>query len=108
VANLRTEAVSDAAACIRQLNCSQAFVADGYVPCWEAAADAAEPNADTRAFCADQARVWFDCGYWYAVEDCERDYVEFGPEYLDRLAACHTAPSCDELDTCQEEVARTL
>jgi hypothetical protein len=100
----RREALDVIAACIREIDCAVFFEPDAYVPCWERAEAELDPTAETRAFCAGYAEIWFECGGLYSTSECEIDYGVLNDGFLSELAECNASPSCKDFEACSDAV----
>jgi hypothetical protein len=98
----RPDFVAKFAACIQRLGCGIYFDAGSFDPCWDQAREGFEPNAETRAFCSDRSRTWFECGFSYFPDECERDWAPRAAVALNRVAECHRSATCDNLGSCTE------
>lgn len=98
----RPEFVTKFAACFQRLSCDVYFNDGSFDPCWDEARDGFEPNAATRTFCADRSRTWFECGFSYFPDECERDWAICEGTALNRVAECHRSATCDKLESCTE------
>jgi hypothetical protein len=98
--DFRPDFIERFASCFQRLSCSLFFTEDSFDPCWDEVRADFEPNQDTRAFCTERSRTWFECGYWYFVDECEQDWAPNAKVSLDRVAGCHDSAACDSLGSC--------
>lgn len=70
--------------------------------CWDQAWPTLEPRQTARDFCVRHAAEVFECGYWFAVQDCERVYSMYTDSLIRRLDRCMPASSCEEHEACIE------
>jgi hypothetical protein len=76
--------------------------------CWQNAKPAVEVTPHVRAFCADFAEAWFECGSWFSTEDCEHDYGMWSPSVVDRVARCMAGPTCTAFNDCVSAIFKAL
>jgi hypothetical protein len=98
---VRPEAAAVVDRCLVDLDCATIF--DGpYDACWDRASEETAPSAHLRAFCPPYSTSLFECGYWFSVDDCEDRLRIWTDQFLDGLAACTRAATCEETDACLE------
>jgi hypothetical protein len=92
--------------CVSKLPCDALYsgAGDGWGQCWRDTADHLAPTPKVRAFCAQYAEAWFQCGAWYSTTDCEHDYGMWSDSMLDRLLTCISADTCADLRACLDQV----
>lgn len=94
--------------CLEGLTCSSLvdhrLTAAESNPCWEQAKLSVEVTPRDRSFCAEYARVWFECGSSYPVAECEVEYAMLASPLLDRLASCARETTCDAFVACDRSV----
>jgi hypothetical protein len=71
-----------------------------YDACWQGAKLTLHSTAHVRAFCASFALAEFDCGYFYAIDECEKDFGMWSDSVRDQVATCTMRPGCDDSDAC--------
>jgi len=71
-----------------------------YGACWDQAKSAVEVTASVRAFCEIYTLAEFDCGYWYAMDACERDFGMWSEGLRNRVTACVTNRTCSVAESC--------
>ena len=50
----------------------------------------------------------FECGYTLSLDDCEHIYSMWNDAVIDRVAPCDAKATCDELESCEQNVFDTL
>ncbi|HET9933877.1 MAG TPA: hypothetical protein VFQ35_24400 [Polyangiaceae bacterium] len=78
-----------------------------YDACWEQAKARVPVTKSVRTFCEAYTLAEFDCRYWYATEECERDFGMWSERIRNTVAACAMNPSCSEAEECVAAVFRT-
>ena len=76
--------------------------------CWDQAKTSVAITPHVRDFCAGHALAWFNCGYNYPTDVCERSYGMWKDAVIDQVAICDAKISCAELQTCQDAVFANL
>jgi hypothetical protein len=90
--------------CTAQADCNSLFGDDVFSVCLAEAERATEASDYARAFCIQDATAWFECGYFYSVDECAEDYKLWSDETLRAASECHTAETCDALEACQDAI----
>lgn len=99
--------------CVAQLSCAavrgndEAWKAENDA-CWEQAKAAAEPSAETRAFCSDYCGAEFQCGYWLSTTECEARFSMWTAYVLANVSVCNSQPSCEDHEACVQRVFDNL
>jgi hypothetical protein len=99
--------------CLAQLSC-QAVGGDQTAweqeqkACWEQAIMSVAVSDRVRRFCPDHALSWFECGYVMSLDDCEHIYSMWNDAIVNRLALCDAKESCDEFESCEQNVFDSL
>jgi hypothetical protein len=75
--------------------------------CWDAAELALEPTASVRSFCSSFSEAWFECGFWFPTSECEMTYGMRSDAIMDRLSTCTQISSCDDFESCVQNVFDT-
>ena len=96
---VRPAAVEIVAECIGEIPCDALYLEGSLTPCWDRAEATLVPGPVVRAFCAEWATRWFECGSSYSTDECERDWGTWDDEFLLELGAC-TAESCELIGAC--------
>lgn len=73
--------------------------------CWKSAQVGLTPSAHVRAFCANFAEAWFECGDRYSTSACEGNYGMWSDAMLDEFAACERETDCTALASCVQTTA---
>jgi len=76
--------------------------------CWAQAEERVAVSPRARALCVDYAAAWFECGGWWTVEDCERNYSMWNSDVVEQTFACIDQPNCDALARCNDAVFESL
>jgi hypothetical protein len=94
------------APCVARLSCDALrSEAEWYAEldvCWEAAQERVTISPNARTLCVDYAAAWFECGAWWTVEECEKNYSMWNNEIIDSTFACIDAPDCSSLSGCND------
>jgi hypothetical protein len=99
--------------CLAQLSC-QAVGGDETAwqeeqkACWDQAIMSVAVSDRVRQFCPNHALSWFECGYTLSLDDCEHIYSMWNEAIINRLALCDAKESCDEFESCEQNVFDTL
>jgi hypothetical protein len=113
---LASRSASGAAAekpCLAQLSC-QAISGDEAAwqqeanACWDQAVMSVAVSGRVRQFCPDHALAWFECGYSLSLDRCEHIYSMWSDAVVDRVALCDAKQTCDELESCEQNVFDSL
>lgn len=76
--------------------------------CWEGALETVSVQSYARSFCTQYVELWFECGAYIGVSECEKGYSMWTEPVIGRLAPCLDAVSCDALFACDESTWSTL
>jgi hypothetical protein len=112
LANYSANGARAGAPCLEKLTC--AVFGDDVASkaeldvCWKQAQLVVEVTPQVRSFCADYARVWFECGYSLPIDVCERRYAMWAASVVDKLTLCVAEPTCDALHACDTVVFANL
>jgi hypothetical protein len=96
---VRPEAAAVVDDCLAELDC-ETIINGPFDACWDQARQETAPSAHLRAFCPAYSTSAFECGYFFSVEDCEARLNIWTDAFLDELAACTHAATCEESDAC--------
>jgi hypothetical protein len=88
--------------CVAKLDCDTVF--NGTIDaCWDLARAETPPSAHLISFCPGYATNAFECGYWFPVEECQARLDIWNDAFLDALAACTKAATCEATDACLQQ-----
>jgi hypothetical protein len=107
LAHLSSSGASALKPCLEQLSCLATSGDDSawkneQTACWDSARMSVAIADHARRLCSTYALAWFDCGYSLSVDYCGRIYSMWDDAVLDRIALCESAPTCEELQSCEQ------
>jgi hypothetical protein len=95
--------------CIAGLDCGATSIDAEWTAktqaCFDSARVGLPPTAHVRAFCAQFAEAWFECGQWLSTSDCESNYGMWSDPMVDEFAACEREADCEAFATCVQTTA---
>jgi hypothetical protein len=107
LAHLTSSGASALKPCLEQLSC-QATSGDESAwkteqkACWDSARMSVAIADHARRLCSTYALAWFECGYSLSTDDCGRVYSMWDDTVLDRIALCESTPTCEDLQSCEQ------
>jgi hypothetical protein len=102
--SLNDSAIGALADCVAETDCAEFSLEGVFDACLPQARREVRPSKYVSTFCEEYATAWFECGGFYSVEQCVRDFKLWSDETLADASECRGEQSCDLFESCLDVV----